>query len=162
MTTLPIGGRLPLERYRQLMDDGPIVTVDVMFLNPERTKLLLGKRINEPYKDEYFSFGGRLYKNEAFIDAACRITKEELGLDIPASELTFAGVTADFGDSSIFEGVNYHSVDIFYVCTITEDLNVSLDAQHSDVKWFSLDDTTLHPFVQNRIQGVKKTLNLGV
>jgi colanic acid biosynthesis protein WcaH len=143
------------------MDDGPIVTVDVMFLNPERTKLLLGKRTNEPYKDEYFSFGGRLYKNEEFIDAARRIAKEELGLDIPASELTCAGVTADFGDSSIFEGVHYHSVDIFYVCTIG-DVDFSLDAQHSDTKWFSLSDTTLHLFVQNRITGVKKALNLGI
>ncbi|TSC63520.1 MAG: GDP-mannose mannosyl hydrolase [Parcubacteria group bacterium Athens0416_74] len=162
MSKLPVGGRIPLDRYRQLMDDGPIVTVDVMFLNPERTKLLLGKRTNEPYKDEYFSFGGRLYKNEEFIDAARRITKEEIGLDILESELTFAGVTADFGNSSIFEGVTYHSVDIFYVCTIPEDLNISLDAQHDDTKWFSLDDTTLHPFVQNRIKGVKKTLNLSI
>lgn len=158
MTDLPIGGRLPLDRYRQMMDDSPIVTVDVMILSPDCTKLLLGKRSNEPYKDVYFSFGSRLYKNEKFVDAARRIAKEELGLDVPLSKLVFAGVTADFGDTSIFEGITYHSVDIYFAHRMQAG-QVMLDNQHSDMKWFSLDDQTLHPYVLNRIEGVRKVLD---
>ncbi len=157
MSALPIGGRLPLERYRQTMDESPIVTVDVLFLNPEKTKLLLGKRINEPYKDWFYSFGGRLYKNEEFMQAAIRIAKEEIGVSLYPSALTFIGVLNEVGDSSIFEGVNYHAVDVYYYCTI-EEKDIVLDGQHSETAWFSLDDETLHPNVINRIVGLKKIL----
>jgi colanic acid biosynthesis protein WcaH len=148
---------LSLERYRALMEDAPICTVDVIFLNPDKTKILLGKRVNEPFAGVFYSFGGRLYKNEEFLHAACRIAKQEVGISIAPAELTFGGVLNEINDSSIFEGVNYHDVDIYFVCAI-EEQPVVLDAQHSEAQWFDVNDPTLDPTVRARIQGALRAL----
>ncbi len=157
MSGFPVGGKLPLERYRAAMEDLPIVTVDVLFFNPARTKILLGRRVNEPYAGEFYSFGGRLYKNEDFFEAASRIAKQEVGLDIPASELMFAGVLNEINPSSIFEGVNYHTVDVYFAHTL-EDEAVQLDSQHNETRWFPINSPDLHPNVRARIDGVLRAL----
>lgn len=152
-----VGGILSIERYRAAMEELPIVTIDVVFLNPEKTKILLGKRTNEPYAGQFYSFGGRFYKNESFLEAAGRIAKQELGLLIPPERLLFAGVLNEINDSSIFEGVNYHAVDVYFVCII-EDEAVQLDSQHSEVQWFPVDEPNLHPNVRARISGALAAL----
>ncbi len=152
-----VGGKLPLDRYRAAMEELPIVTIDVIFLNPDKTKILLGKRTNEPYAGQFYSFGGRLYKNEDFLNAACRIAKQEVGVLLLPQSLTFAGVLNEINDSSIFEGVNYHTVDIYFVCTIKDEA-VQLDSQHNEVQWFSVDDAALHPNVVARIKGALTAL----
>jgi len=158
MSEQRIGGTLPIERYRAAMEDMPIVTVDVIFLNPDKTKILLGKRTNEPYAGQFYSFGGRLYKNEDFLDAAYRIAKQEVGVSLLPQALTFAGILNEINDSSIFEGVNYHTVDVYFVCSI-EDESVQPDSQHSEIGWFSVDDAGLHPNVKARIEGALKVTN---
>lgn len=157
MSELPVGGRVSFERYRAAMEELPIVTVDVIFLSRDKTKILLGKRTNQPYAGQFYSFGGRLHKNEELLDAACRIAKQEVGISLSPQALTLAGVLNEINDSSIFEGVNYHTVDIYFMCTI-EDENIGLDSQHSEIRWFDLDDASLHSNVRARIEGVLRTL----
>lgn len=151
------GGELPLESYRALMEDAPICTIDVIFLSLDKTKILLGKRVNEPFAGVFYSFGGRLYKNEEFLNAACRIAKQEVGILVPPPALTLGGVLNEINDSSIFEGVNYHDVDLYFGCVI-EDQTVVLDDQHSEARWFDVKDPTLHPNVRKRIEGVLRAL----
>jgi len=158
MTHLPVGGMLPLERYRQTMEDSPLVTVDVLFLDREKKRILLGKRRNAPYAGEFYSFGSRMFKNEEFIDAAKRIAKEELGLNLRNEEFTYIGALNEINETSIFEGVNYHAVDIYFYCTI-DTLNAVLDEQHSETKWFDLDEPSLHPNVVTRIRGLQNVLS---
>ena len=146
-----------MDRYRAAMQELPLVTVDIIFLSPNKTKILLGKRTNEPYAGEFYSFGGRLYKNEGFKDAACRIAKEEVGISLTPDEITFVGVLNEINDGSIFEGINYHTVDVYFVCTI-ESGTTSLDSQHSEMRWFSVDDANLHPNVKVRIEGALRVL----
>lgn len=153
-----LGGMVSLERYRAAMEEFPIVTVDVVFLSPDKKKILLGKRLNEPYVGEFYSFGGRFYKNESFLEAACRIAKQELGLTIPPEALTFAGVLNEINDSSIFEGVNYHAVDVYFVCSIDENESITLDSQHSEIQWLPVESSGLHPNVKARIEGALKAL----
>jgi colanic acid biosynthesis protein WcaH len=155
MSEFPIVGWLPAERYRAAMEDLPIVTVDVLFLNPEKTKLLLGKRVNEPYAGEFYSFGGRMYKNESFLQSALRIAKEEIGVSLDPSALTYVSAINEINDTSIFKGANYHAVDIYFYCVI-ENASIALDQQHSETRWFDLDDTTIHPNVKTRIEGLRK------
>lgn len=157
MSHLPVGGRLPLERYRQTMEDSPIVTVDILFLDIDKKQLLLGLRENEPYKGEFYSFGSRMYKNEDFMQAAIRIAKEEIGVSLHPSALTYVGAINEINEISIFEGVNYHAVDIYYYCVI-DSTSIMLDQQHSETKWFDLDDDSIHPNVRTRIEGLKKIL----
>lgn len=153
----PIVGKLPLERYRAAMEEFPIVTVDVVFLNADKTKILLGKRVNEPFAGVFYSFGGRLHKNEDLQDATSRIAREEVGISLSPADSIFAGVLNEINDTSIFPGVNYQAITLYFGCTITEDA-FSLDSQHSDVQWFPIDDPSLHPNVKARIGGVLKVL----
>lgn len=157
MSELPVGGVVPLERYRAAMEEFPIVTVDVIFLSPDKKKILLGKRTNQPYAGEFYSFGGRFFKNESFLEAAERIAKQELGLSIPAEKLLFAGVLNEINDSSIFDGVNYHAVDVYFVCTLGDE-SMKLDSQHSEIAWFPVDDARIHPNVKARIIGALEAL----
>ena len=152
MPTDPPEGELPLDSYRKAMHELPLVTVDILFFNPEKTKTLLGKRVREPYARIWYAFGGRLHKNEEFADAALRIGKKECGLVLKAENIMQAGVLNEISPNSIFEGVNYHSVDIYFGCII-EEQPVVLDDQHSEARWFDVNDPTLHPNVQKRIAG---------
>lgn len=147
-----IVGKVPLEHYRAAMEEFPLVTIDVLFFNPEKTKILLGKRTNEPYAGTFYSFGGRLYKNEELLNAALRIAKEEVGITLEPEDLTFGGILNEINEGSIFEGVNYHTVDIYFMCVIADE-NISHDSQHSETRWFPVDDATLHPHVRARIAG---------
>ena len=157
MTQFPVGGMMPRERYRAAMEDMPIVTVDVLFFNPDKTKILLGKRTNQPYAGQFYSFGGRLFKNEDLLDAAFRIAKQEVGISLLPQALTFAGVLNEINDSSIFEGVNYHTVDVYFACTINDEA-VQPDSQHSEIQWFPIDDVSLHPNVKARIEGALRPM----
>ncbi len=153
-----IGGEeLSPDDYRSAMEKLPLVTVDIIFFNPEKTKTLLGRRINEPYAGMFYSFGGRLYKNEEFVDAACRIAKKETGISLSPSELTFAGILNEISDNSRFDGINYHAVDVYFGCIVSE-RDVSLDDQHSEAKWFDVNDPTLHPNIKRRIDGALRAL----
>lgn len=154
---LIIGGEVPLERYRSVMEEFPLATVDVVLLNPDRTKTLLGKRTRDPYVGQFCTFGGRLYKNEEFKDAAIRIAKEETGIALSPAELTFAGVINEINDNSVFPGVGYHAVDIYFVCVIKEQA-VVLEEQHSEAQWLSVEDQTFHPNVRTRIEGALRAL----
>jgi|SRR3989344_4743005 len=148
---------LPLEHYRQLMEDSPLPTVDIIFFDQQRSKTLLGRRTNEPYAGQWYSFGGRLYKNEEFADAAVRIAKQEVGLSLTKADVKQAGVINEINPSSIFEGINYHAVNIYFACVIDE-RPLSLDAQHSEAKWIDAHDTTFHPYVRAKIEGALRAL----
>ena len=68
--------------FREIVDNLPICTIDVLFFNKEKNKTLLFKRNNEPAKGIYFPIGGRLFKNEDFKKGAVRQAKRELGIVI--------------------------------------------------------------------------------
>ena len=148
---------LPLERYRSLMEDGPIATVDVLFFNSERTKTLLGKRTNEPYAGEWYSFGGRLLKNEEFADAALRIAQQEVGVSLSKEDLRQAGIINEVNPNSIFEGINYHAVNVYFAC-ILDDRAYTLDTQHNEARWIDVNETALRGFVREKIAGALRAL----
>ncbi|MDO8514676.1 MAG: NUDIX domain-containing protein [bacterium] len=148
---------LSFDDYRFAMEKLPLATVDILFFNSEKTKTLLGRRENEPYAGTFYSFGGRLLKNEELADAACRIAKKETGVSLSPSKLTFVGILNEISDNSRFDGINYHAVDIYFGCVI-EKQAITLDEQHSEAKWFDVNDPTLHPNVRARIDGALRAL----
>lgn len=137
------------------MDISPICTVDVLFFNSDKTKTLLFKRENEPLKGSYFSVGGRLLKNEQLQDCAIRKAFEEIGVVVDKEKLVYGGVIEELNPNSIFEGVSYHAVDSFYGYVL-KDEELILDNQHSDCKWFSVFDDSLHPFIKTKISNLLK------
>ena len=152
---------LPLEKYREVLDITPVCTVDVLFLNSDKTKTLLFKRENEPMKGSYFSIGGRLFKNELLADCAVRQTLRETGMIIEKNKLIYGGIQEEIHPNSIFEGVSYHAVGIFYGY-ILNDADVKLDSQHSDYQWFSVSDESLHPFIKTKIASLLKIYEQGL
>lgn len=146
---------LPLATYRKILDITPVCTVDVLFFNSTKTKTLLFKRENDPLKGVYFSMGGRLGKNETLEDCAVRQAFKETGISIKKSKLTFGGVQEEIHPNSIFKNVSYHAVDTFYGYILKNE-SVKLDSQHSDSKWFSVTDKTLHPFIKAKISALFK------
>jgi colanic acid biosynthesis protein WcaH len=144
------------EEYQEIMARCPVCTVDVIFFNPEKTQVLIGKRNNEPLRGEYFSIGGRLQKNEELLTAACRQAKRELGLEINPAGLVFGGVINEIFDNSPFPGINYHTVNLYYGYILPSGQEIKLDSQHSEVVWFHLTkQDELHPFLQERINQLK-------
>lgn len=147
--------------FREIVDNLPICTVDVLFFNKENSKILLFKRNNEPAKGIYFSIGGRLFKNEDFKEGAVRQAKRELRIVINKNKLIFGGVINEICQKSISKNLNTHAVDIYWGYII-EDSDIDkmvLDNQHSEYKWFNVTDNSLHPFMKEKIKNLMPKLN---
>lgn len=142
---------VPQNIYRVLMEFSPICTIDVIFFNPEGTRVLLGKRVNAPYQGLLYTFGGRLRKNETLEEAAVRIAKNEIGITITQKDVVFGGLDNEISDSSVVPGINYHAVALYFSGTIPENTPVELDLQHSEYQWVAVSDPTIHPSIQPRI-----------
>lgn len=152
---------VPQETYKVLMEFSPICTVDVIFFNPEGTRVLLGKRANAPYQGLFYTFGGRLRKNETFEEAAVRIAKKEMGVTVAPIDVTFGGLDNEISDSSVVLGTNYHAVALYFGGIIPENTPVTLDAQHSEYQWVDINDATIiHPSIKTRIRNALKSANL--
>jgi colanic acid biosynthesis protein WcaH len=117
----------------------------------DKDKVLLGRRVHKPYNGEFFSFGGRLRKDESFESAAIRIIQSETGVPLNPHELVLGGVLNELNPDSRFDDVSYHSVNIYFGSIIdTEEFR--LDDQHSECRWFSVSDEGLHPFVKSKLK----------
>lgn len=150
---------IPDHIYKEIMAKMPISTIDVVILNKSKNKTLLFKRNNEPVKGVYFTLGGRLIKGENFLKGAIRQVKRELGIKIDPKKTFYAGVTQDFHKNSTYKGISYHSVAVFYSHILEdENLNIKLDSQHSEYKWFDIKDKKLHPHIKERIRQTLLTL----
>jgi len=155
-----IGGNNWLDEkiYKEIMANAPICTVDVIFFNPSKDQVLLGKRNNQPLSGEYYSIGGRLEKNEEFLDCAVRQAKRELGIEIFPDQLIFGGVINEIWPNSKYSGVNYHTVNIYYGYLLNGDEKPVLDQQHSACHWLTVTDESLHPKLQEKIQNLVNKL----
>ena len=143
---------IPDKLYKDIMDNVPICTVDIMFINTKRDKIILFRRMNEPLKGVYFTIGGRLLKEEEYIDCAIRQAKRELGMSVNADDLIYAGLTRDIHENSAFKSVSYDAVAILFVCEIEENnFHTAFDNQHDDKKWFPINSKSFHPFIQKRV-----------
>ena len=148
--------------YMDILRYMPIPTVDILFVNSQN-QILLGKRNNEPLIGVYYIPGGRVNKWEYSLDTAKRKAKEELGIDIDIFRLQFVGVYDDIFENSTFEGISTHCIPVTYLYRLNfdEEKNLSLgDSQHSDLRFFSLDDPSLHEMVEMRVRDMKKLLKV--
>ena len=136
--------RVPEETFGACLDALPQVCVEVLLERDGR--LLVARRTNEPARGEWFWPGGRLYKGEKLDDAARRIGREELGLDVDVVERV--GVYSHFWDTSSVAGADSrHTVNVAYrVRQRDPDAAVELDDQHDDCRFVAIDDPDLHDY----------------
>lgn len=147
------------ELYYFYMKNFPILCVDVVFLSSTKDKTLLFKRNNKPKQGSYYTMGGNLLKDESFETAITRKTMEETGMAIDTKKLVFGGVINEIHEDSIFSEINYHGVTLYWGYILDDNYELKLDNQHGECKWFSVADSSIDPFVRERIDNVLKVLN---
>lgn len=143
---------LPLDEFKILVDIAPLISIDFIVKNSE-DNILLGKRVNKPAKDYYFTIGGRVFKNETLENAKERILKEEIDLNIKDFSPRFIGVFEHFyKDSFVYDNISTHYVNLAYEINISymQDLPKK---QHSDYIWLSsnelLNSNKVHKYVKD-------------
>lgn len=127
---------LPVEMFKAVVDATPLISIDLLIEN--EGKYLLGRRTNKPAKGYFFSFGGRILKNETIDNAMARVALNELNIDLKSTP-EFIGVFEHFYDDSMYENVSTHYVNIAYEYEMEEIPNLPTE-QHSEYKWFTIDE----------------------
>ncbi len=106
-------------------------------------KLLLAKRIDEPFAGEWDFFGGYLNKNESPEDGIKREVKEELGVD---SETTFLG---SFTGMASYHDYEYPVINFAYLVELKGEPILDTK-ENSDMTWVSLKDLKTIAFDSNK------------
>ncbi|WP_247730639.1 NUDIX domain-containing protein [Halovivax limisalsi] len=138
--------RIPDELFSEFIAHMPEVCVELVVEN--NGEILLAKRTKKPAKGEWFWPGGRLYKGEELEDAAHRIAAEELGINVEIVDRL--GVCSHFWETSAEENTTgRHTVNIpYHVIPDGAVSEISLDEQHSRIRWISDEDESLHEYVE--------------
>ena len=97
-------------------------------------------RQNEPLRGEWFTPGGRIYKNETWQNALLRISKLELGLrDAVTDSFSLMGIWDHFYNNSVVDqDISTHYVNLPHYAYFNAKPNLILDDQHSKFSWFDL------------------------
>ena len=132
--------------YNKIVSLVPIVCVDLIFVY--KGGFLMGRRIKEPAKRQWFFPGGRVYKGETILNTAIRKAKKEIGLKIIKNDLSFLGVGETIFNGRGIEN-NRHSVDVVFLVRLKRMRVLNFDtSQHSEVRWFSKIDRNWNPYVK--------------
>jgi len=129
-------------------------------------KILLCERRNEPLRGQWFTPGGRIYKNEPWQSALLRIAQTELGLrNYKIEDFSLMGIWDHFYNNSVVdESTSTHYVNLpHYSCFKNMPL-IELDDQHLQFGWFDLQlivtDEKYHPYIKNYAAWLLKKLDI--
>ena len=127
-----------IQAFRVVLENSPLVSIDICLVCDGQ--ILLGDRNNEPLKGEWFTPGGRIYKNESWQDALLRISKVELGLsDVTIDDFSLMGIWDHFYSNSVVdENISTHYVNFPHYTYFKSKPEIALDDQHAEYKWFDL------------------------
>jgi len=145
------------EEFSVVVEHTPLISIDLVTIH--KGKVLLGRRVNRPAKDYYFTTGGIVRKNETFEVAKKRIAKAELGIEL-TEKLKFLGVFEHFYDDSIYEGISTHYVNHGYLLELKEQLDILPKEQHNLYKWFEIEELLKSDEVHRYVKNYFKDLNL--
>jgi len=137
------------ETFKIVIKSAPLISID--FLVKKDKKILLGRRINKPAQNYYFSIGGRIYKNESINNAMARIALNELNIKLESTP-KFIGVFEHFYDESIYEALSTHYVNMAFEYEVKEIRDLPKE-QHVEYKWFTIDGLLRSNEVHNYTKG---------
>lgn len=137
------------KQFLTVIDSTPLVSIDLIIENTDGN-YLLGKRVNRPAQGFWFVPGGRIKKNELIATAIERISTTELGQNFSLADAELLG-SYDHIYNDNYAGapdINTHYVVLGYKIVLTEAFELSIDEQHSEMKWWSkealLKDSNVH------------------
>tara|TARA_B100000780_G_scaffold183409_1_gene128725 strand:- start:179 stop:658 length:480 start_codon:yes stop_codon:yes gene_type:complete len=144
---------LDAQTFKTVIENTPLVSIDLCLVCDDQ--LLLGKRNNDPLKGEWFTPGGRIYKNEAWQSALLRIIDVELGLsDIAVEDFALIGIWDHFyNNSAVDQDISTHYVNLPHYAEFQAKPEIILDDQHGEFEWFDLSevskDERFNPYMRN-------------
>lgn len=129
---------LDCETFNAVIKSAPLVSIDLCLVFED--KILLGKRNNEPLKDQWFTPGGRIQKNESWQSALRRIAISELGLCVDnVSSFELMGIWDHFYQNSCFnQTISTHYVNLPHFKRLELKPELLMDEQHRKLGWFNL------------------------
>ncbi|MBS3903034.1 MAG: NUDIX domain-containing protein [Anaplasmataceae bacterium] len=142
------GPYLKKKDYHHLMRVAPVVCVDMVVTDGR--KFLLVKRKNEPKKGQWFLPGGRLVKNESFVEAVKRKLFEETGLRAKKPELI--GLAEHFRVDGYLEDDFAHVITLVFKTTVSINQKIKLDSQSSDARWFDKIPKNLYSYPKQSLR----------
>ena len=127
------------EAFKFIIENTPLVSIDLCLVH--KGYILLGKRNNQPLKGEWFTPGGRVFKNEPWQGCIQRVARSELGLSIRDPFcFRLMGVWDHFyEDSAMDENISTHYINLPHYLCLSERPDFSTDQQHRCVSWFELE-----------------------
>ena len=147
---------LDIRTFSTIIKNTPLVSLDLCLVC--EGKILLCERENEPLKGQWFTPGGRIYKNETWQSALLRISQTELGLRYNKIEdFSLMGIWDHFYDNSVFdESTSTHYVNLPHFACFKNMPLIVLDDQHLECGWFDLQlvatDEKFHPYIKNYVE----------
>jgi len=144
---------LDIQTFKTVLENTPLISIDLCLVC--RGEIFLGRRKNEPLINEWFTPGGRIFKDEPWRDCLKRVALTELGLlHDEVSEFRLMGIWDHFYSNSAFsETVSTHYVNLpHYICMDQRPL-LKLDNQHSEAGWFNIENVAnnsdFHEYIRN-------------
>lgn len=148
------------EEFNSIVRLTPLVSIDLIIRNPQG-EILLGLRKKEPAKETWFVPGGRIRKDDDDLPAAfVRISEGELKITLELGDAEFLGPFVHRYDTNAAEDEEYGTYYIVLAYQVGLDLDTTKlpMEQHSDWKWFSLDDMNADCSVHKNVKDYFKDL----
>jgi len=129
---------LDCETFNAVIKSAPLVSIDLCLVF--EGEILLGKRNNEPLRDQWFTPGGRIQKNESWQAALRRIALSELGLCVEdVSTFELMGIWDHFYKNSYLDQeMSTHYVNLPHFTRLELKPKLLMDEQHRELAWFNL------------------------
>jgi len=129
---------LSKSNFIQIIKNTPLISIDLIIENQEG-KILLGKRVNNPAKGEWFVPGGRIFKDETLDTAFKRTSSAEIGFSLERNKVNFYGLYEHFYENNVFnDGFSTHYIVLAHKFKVNEK-DVKLNNQHERYQWFSIE-----------------------
>jgi colanic acid biosynthesis protein WcaH len=137
--------------FSTVIKNTPLISIDLIIEN-DKGQILLGKRVNEPAFGYWFVPGGRVFKDESLDDTFQRTVKEELNLNIQRKDAIFDKTYEHFYENNVFND-RFSTHYIVLAHRIKIDTLPMVNNQHSDYKWFEVDellqDKNVHKYTKD-------------
>jgi len=138
--------KLGHEKYIDVIEHTQLVSIDLLVTNGDGSKILLGKRINEPARGTWFVPGSRLYKEETMEMGLTRVSTNELGISLSTAKLI--GVFDHIYDCNFLErpGITTHYLALGMLVRLDNDRlmeSIRPDDQHAEMEWFDISEETM-------------------
>ncbi len=152
------------DTFKSIVENAPLVSIDICLVY--KGKILLGRRNNQPLKGEWFSPGGRIFKNEPWQECIRRVVGSELGITIKdPTNFKLMGVWDHFYANSVMdENVSTHYVNLPHFACFKSMPLIVLDDQHVEFDWFDLQlvatDEVFHPYMKNYAEWLIKKMEV--